>query len=77
MLMKLDPVGIALLFCYTLLCLFYCIQIEKEKSNNICQLICNFLCFQTTSLRCMIISSILCPEEVEWEICFTNISKNY
>lgn len=61
--MKLDPVGIALLLRYILLCLFYCIQIEKEKSN-ICQFICNFLCFQTTSLRCMIISSILCPEEV-------------
>lgn len=61
--MKPNPVGNALLFCCILLCLFYCTQIENEKSNNICQLICNFLCFQTTS-RCMIISSILCPEEV-------------
>lgn len=64
LLMKLDPIGMALLFCYILLCLFYCIQTEKEKSNNICQLVCNFLHFQTTSLSCMIMSPIPCPEEL-------------
>lgn len=41
--MKLGPVGIAFLFCYVLLCLFYCIQIQKQENNSICQLICNFL----------------------------------
>lgn len=60
--MKLDPVGIAFLFCYVLLCLFYCIQIQKQENNSICQLIFNFLLLPDDIIE--IISSILCPEEV-------------